>query len=248
MTDKDKITDYASIHGQPGSRARLSGILRAALPLCVALVLCGYAFGLLLPSPQIGVAAQCLLVVVAAIALMLATSLASHRIDNFFKGASGEVAAAWALARLPAGYSVFHGVDISKSRTGLRTHDIDHVVLTPCGIVVIETKNWRGALSFEGGAITIDGIVPGRDPLEQVSGQARALSEWLSGRLPDKPSVTPVLCFVGDALGAGAPAELGGVKICGDAELASIVEKAGDSLPLPKPARERIASLLSKTV
>ena len=168
-------SDNAVIFGQPGSRARASGLLQAALPLCAVLLLCGYAIGALLPWPEVDIVWKCALIVTLAIAILIATFFTGRRIDAFFKGASGEVAIAYVLARLPGGYTVFHGVDISARRGLLRTHDFDHVVLTPAGLVVVETKNWRGRLTFRDGAIQIDGITPQRPPVAQVAAEAAAL-------------------------------------------------------------------------
>lgn len=242
-------SDSPAIFGQPGSRARLGGILRAALPLCAALVLCGYAIGVLLPVPSVGIGWRGLLIALFAFALFLATWMTSHRIDAFFKGATGEVAAAWALARLPSGYAVFHGVDISDSRHGFGTRDFDHVVLTPCGLVIVETKNWLGTVTFEDDVVKTGGIVPNRDPVAQVQAAANALSSWLAVRLPEKPQVIPVLCFVGGALPPDAPQEMRGVAICSDASLAdAIVSRCSKALPMPERTYERISTLLTGKV
>lgn len=243
------VNDTVVIHGQPGSRARTSGVLRAALPLCAALVLCGYAIGVLLPLPAVGMVWKGLMIVALAFALFLATSLTSSRIDSFFKGATGEVAAAWALARLPAGYTVFHGVDVSGAHGGLRTHDFDHVVLTPSGLAIVETKNWRGAITFDEGVVRTGGVLPRRDPVAQVDAEAETLSGWLADRLSERLEVVPVLCFVGDSLPADAPAELNGVAICSDAGLQeAIVSRGSKGLPLPPRTYERISTLLSGKV
>ncbi len=235
--------------GQPGSRARASGIVQAALPLCAVLLLSGYAIGALLPWPEIGIAWKCVLVGVSAMAIMAATAFAGRRIDSFFKGANGEVAIAYVLARLPAGYAVFHGVDISRKGGLFRTHDFDHVVLAPAGLVVVETKNWRGKLTFRDGAIQIDGVTPRRPPVEQVAGEAAALSEWLAGRTPEPVQVVPVLCFAGDSLPDGAPAEIGGVRICDPSTLVNaVVASFADAMPLPPATRERISLALREQV
>ena len=244
----EKTSDTVNFYGQPGSRARASGVLQAALPLCAVLLLGGYAIGALLPWPEIGIAWKCVLVLVAAVAIFVATVFTGRRIDAFFKGARGEVAIAYVLARLPGGYSVFNGVDISDKGGPFRTHDFDHVVLTPTGLVVVETKNWRGRLTFDDGAIQIDGITPQRPPVVQVASGAAALSEWLTGKTPEQIPVLPFLCFAGDPLPADAPVEIGGVRICDPDTLVAAIVAASDATPLPPATRERITMALAAQV
>ena len=244
-----KPSDTVAIFGQPGSRARTSGLLQAALPLCAVLLLGGYALGVLFPWASASMAWKCALVVAAAFAILAATAYTRRRIDAFFKGASGEVAIAYVLARLPGGYAVFHGVDIARKGGPLRTHDLDHVVLAPAGLVDVETKNWHGRLTFEGGAIQIDGLTPQRPPVAQVSAEAAALADWLADKTPEPVPVRPVLCFAGDPLPADAPVELGGVRICDPATLVdAIVSGAADASPLPSATRERISLALREQV
>ena len=56
--------DTVAIFGQPGSRARASGLLQAALPLCAVLLLSGYAIGVLFPWTSASAAWKSVLVVV----------------------------------------------------------------------------------------------------------------------------------------------------------------------------------------
>ena len=241
--------DTVAIFGQPGSRARASGLLQAALPLCAVLLLSGYAIGVLFPWTSASAAWKSVLVVAAAFAILAATAYTRRRIDAFFKGASGEVAVAYVLARLPGGYAVFHGVDIARKGSPFKTHDFDHVVLTPSGLVVVETKNWRGHLTFKDGAIQIDGITPQRPPVAQVAAEAEALADWLSGKTPEQVPVRPLLCFAGDPLPEDAPADLGGVRLCGPGTLVdAIVAGAAGASPLPPATRERITRALAAHV
>ncbi len=242
-------SDTVAIFGQPGSRARASGLFQAALPLCVLLLLSGYAIGVLFPWSSASLAVKCSLVVFAAFAIFAATAYSRHRIDAFFKGASGEVAVAHVLARLPGGYSVFHGVDIAKGGGPFSTHDFDHVVLTPAGLVVVETKNWRGRLTFEGGAIRIDGITPKRPPVEQVAAETAALASWLADKTPESIPVRPLLCFAGAPLPPTAPTELAGVRLCDSGTLVeAIAADAAKASPLPPATLERISRALRAQV
>jgi hypothetical protein len=63
-------------------------------------------------------------------------------------GAQAELAVIDQLARLPASYSVFNDVRLTADHfmrfegVPLQSAQIDHAVLTPCGVFVIEVKNW----------------------------------------------------------------------------------------------------------
>lgn len=57
------------------------------------------------------------------------------------KGKRGERQVAKRLMRLPDGYTIFNDVYILENG---KSSQIDHVVLSPHGIFVIETKNYRG--------------------------------------------------------------------------------------------------------
>lgn len=57
------------------------------------------------------------------------------------KGKKGERQVAKVLMRLPDGYTIFNDVYIVENGKSIQ---IDHVVLSPHGIFVIETKNYRG--------------------------------------------------------------------------------------------------------
>ncbi|TMH48095.1 MAG: NERD domain-containing protein [Betaproteobacteria bacterium] len=63
-------------------------------------------------------------------------------------GARAELDVIASLARLPDEYTVFSDIRLSAERyihfngAALRSAQIDHLVLTPAGVFVIETKRW----------------------------------------------------------------------------------------------------------
>jgi len=59
------------------------------------------------------------------------------------KGKVGEMAVARKLNKLPEGYAKLHNVIIPNGKT---TSQIDHIVVSPYGIFVIETKNYQGLI------------------------------------------------------------------------------------------------------
>jgi hypothetical protein len=81
--------------------------------------------------------------------------------------------------------------------------NIDHVVLAPQGIYVVETKTWSkpsgtvAKITFDGTSIRADGYKPDRDPVEQVIAQARWLRELLHESTGKPFFVVPVVVFPG---------------------------------------------------
>ena len=58
----------------------------------------------------------------------------------YVKGIFGEKVVAFILRMLPDDYYIFNDVYVE---VGGRTTQIDHVVVSPFGVFVIETKNYR---------------------------------------------------------------------------------------------------------
>lgn len=234
------------IYGSPGERARVSGLLRAALPLGAVLLLCGYALGAFtpwgagLPPPLKG-----LTVFVLAAAIFFATAATQGRVDAFFKGARGEEQIALALAALPADFAVLHGVVLDRS--GLwQGHNLDHIVVGPTGVTLIETKNWSGRVAFSDGRLTVDGADPTRSPIDQVRAEARVLADWLARRLPDAPPVRPLICFTGQALEPNGMT-IDEITLCrADHLIEAILQPAPN--PPDAAERTRIVNLLAKQV
>jgi hypothetical protein len=64
---------------------------------------------------------------------------------HYVRGARGEEFVGWLLEDLPAGWHVFHGIQLNEGR------DLDHIVVGPGGIFLISTKSYRGL--FTQGAV-----------------------------------------------------------------------------------------------
>lgn len=136
----------------------------------------------------------CLLVLIAL--LILTRLLRSAHI----KGWLGERAVARALSRLdPATYTSFHDLYLPRP-DGQGTTQIDHIVVSPFGIFVIETKNHRGWIfGSEKQAEWTQQIYkpknPFQNPLHQNHLHVRALMGFLD--LPQS-AFHSVVFFVGD--------------------------------------------------
>ena len=108
------------------------------------------------------------------------------------RGADGEEATGSVLARLPADtWTVFHDI----RWPGRRFANIDHVVVGPPGVFVIDSKNWSGRIQVDCDVLRQNG----RQRESAVAGAADAaiaLGQLLS--TIDVSRVHPVLCFVRD--------------------------------------------------
>lgn len=118
-----------------------------------------------------------------------------------FKGWHGERAVAKGLSRLdPATYHAFHDLYLPRP-DGQGTTQLDHVVVCPFGIFVIETKNYRGWIfGSEKQAQWTQQIYRQKNrfqnPLHQNDLHVRALMDCLD--LP-RDAFLPVVFFIGDA-------------------------------------------------
>ena len=79
-----------------------------------------------------------------------------HERAQLRKGTLGEAAVGLILEGLPDAYTVFN-------YPGRRKGGIDHIVVGPTGIFVIDTKNWRGVITPDGrGEVLCNGKSTGR--------------------------------------------------------------------------------------
>ncbi len=96
-------------------------------------------------------------------------------LDNVRRGLWAERSVARALRCLLRARPYFYVVNALPCRGG----DIDHIVIGPTGVFVIETKGYRGKIAIADGALTRDGFYPDRDPLRQVRRAAATVCERL---------------------------------------------------------------------
>jgi len=112
--------------------------------------------------------------------------------DPFYAGAKGELDVLKKLSQLSDDYHVMCGVNMDLGRyitydgkKNLRSAQMDFVVVSKRGVVLIEVKNWSSNFSRR---------YQGLSPYEQVERAGRVL--WIalkSWRSPRNPSVTSVL-------------------------------------------------------
>jgi hypothetical protein len=220
----------ARVYGTPGEQARAAGLVRSLWPLFALVGTAGYVLGAAVPLPGVPKPVYGLVLLVLAFLLVRVLNVSHRLLRNYFKGARGEELVARELAHLPDDYAVFHGLALPAA-PGAGVGDLDHVVIGPNGLFLVETKNWSGHVSVRDGRLTVDG----RDhwkvsPLDQTRAAADALREWLKRETGHSVAVRPVLCFASSEL-RGGKVDSGGVLIAGGAALReAILRDPADTL------------------
>jgi hypothetical protein len=240
--NSEKTSDrFAKVYGSPGQGPRTLGPLRVfwpVIPICLA---AGWLLHAALPVPHLSTSQAGVLFVLLAVALAVFTVWSAQRLRSFFKGAEGEEIVARTLSFLPANHTVFNDLQLDPGGPAF-----DHIVVSPAGIFVIETKNWSGEITFQNGQVLSNGHMPSRPPLKQVKEEAAALLDHLSAAGCPSAPVYPVICFVGNRPQDGL-ANVGGVRICTETDLRDLFENTLET-PLPAGTLGMIASELARCV
>jgi len=199
----------------------MAGIGRAIWPLLAAMFFTGCVVGAALGANMcawtIGVVS-----VLGGSMLLLGVFTCTTRVAAFFKGAAGEEIVARELARLPAGYHVFHSLDAGGGVLMWRGGDIDHVVVGPTGVFAIETKNWCGQVTLVDGQILVDGAASHRQPLSQARQAVSKLQVRFGRDGIYHAAVVPVVVFAGDNFDAGRQTA-GEVVVCNADKLLDVL-------------------------
>jgi len=204
----------AVVHGVPGEQARARGVLRAFLPLLGVIFLAGLLFGLAMPRvPDVFVGFG-FLIIAALLVWNVRDGL--RNVNAFFKGARGEERVALLLEGLPAGVHVFHDFVCACGSS------IDHVVVSPSGIFVIETKCWEGEVTVEEGVLLVNEKTPSRSPIQQAKRSASLLDTLVSTRLPTLSACQAVVCFASNTFKPGQVC-VDGVTVCNASELTAFL-------------------------
>lgn len=134
--------------------------------------------------------------------------------ERFEKGAAGERIVAELLEQLPDDWFVLNDIHWpGRSRA-----NIDHVVIGPSGVFVIDAKNWSGSITIKGGVLRCGGYAKTRT-VENVQAAAQAVGSLLPSVHPN--FIIPVLCFVGEAQAHGS---VSGVEVCAGESLVAMLQ------------------------
>ncbi|HSX66177.1 nuclease-related domain-containing protein [Nocardioides sp.] len=143
------------------------------------------------------------------------------RAEAFEKGATGERLVAEALKQLPPDWFVLN----DRRWPGRSRANIDHVVVGPSGVYVIDAKNWSGRLAVKDGVLRQNGYsrMNAVDGALESAKAVAALFDWMSPGY-----FLPVLCFVGEAK---VDATINGVAICSLEGLPRLLQSRPPVLP-----------------
>ncbi|MCC7300171.1 MAG: NERD domain-containing protein [Verrucomicrobia bacterium] len=241
MNSEKTTSRFAKVYGSPGQGPRTLGPLRVFWPLIPICLAAGWLLHAAEPIPKISTSQAGLLFILLAVALAVFTGWSAKRLRSFLRGAEGEETVARALSFLPANHTVFNDLQLEP-----RGVSFDHIVVSPAGIFVIETKNWSGEITFQNGQVLYNGHAPSRPPLKQVREEAAALLDHLAASGCPAVPVYPVICFVGNRPQDGL-ANVGGVRICTETDLCDLFENTLET-PLPAGTLGMISSELARCV
>jgi len=140
-------------------------------------------------------------------------------------GAEGEQEVAAILNGLPAGFVVLH--DVVVSMPSGHAAEVDHLVLGPTGVWVVETKRWGGVLTPNADVWVQDGRY-GRKTHPSPVVQLRRAQRVVANRLALKlEQVTPVLVLVRGVLAGDV-----GVQVVRPRTLRAVILEASATWPL----------------
>jgi hypothetical protein len=196
------LSDETTLSRQQKQLARESRILRRLVVgeagLAALLALGGLVFFLL--RGQSGLLWLAGVLAFLAVGHHLKTRHNAQQANTLGAGLKGEVEVAHLLADgLDRDYYLYNDLNV---RSGFRRAQIDHVIIGPCGVVVIETKNWRGRLVGDENEkawqqYRFEDVPPRRvgNPILQNRRHAEVLTACLRSKgLPEAP-VIPLVVF-----------------------------------------------------
>lgn len=179
----------AHVHGKAGAATYRKGdrlMFRALVPMLMMGILTYFVFrsGVQVTG-FVGAGAGC---AVAALGFWCARDVFSLEAaaDRYYGGAGGEYDVGIVLSRLPQEFHLFNGV-------GFYAGDVDHIVVGPTGVFVVETKNHSGTISLRNACLCRNGEPLYHDFVRQATAEAM----YVKGRLKPQVSchVRPLVVF-----------------------------------------------------
>jgi len=207
-------------------------------PLLAGAFAAGWCFRAALPVPEIPPSRAGFLLTLLVCSMAAFLFHMRRRQLDFIRGARGEEETARVLARLPDDTRVLHGLTGGKDLF----EDIDHAVVSPRGVFIVDTLNWSGRATIADGSILYNGRPPDRNPVERIQRMAGALRDALRAT-GLQVQVQPVLCLPHAALDRDSEG-VSGVIVCRQTALATVLRETSGT-ELADADVVRIADLLA---
>ena len=239
-------SNTAEVYGSAGENARIKGVLSVLWPVLLLVLIVGYLMGLAFPLKQIPMSALGLVLVFSAGLFAWVFMWSEAKLGNYLKGAHGEEAVARMLSRLPAEYVVFHSLPLQF--TGAKAKgDIDHLVIGPDVVYMIDTKNWSGQPSLIAGEIHYDGSMVTRPPVSSLEESKADFEAYIKGQLNLSIKVSPIICFVNNHI-ENSPLMTGDKLICDGGSLMSVFKPTLEGVALAEVERTALIKLCKELV
>lgn len=208
---------FAKVYGSPGEAPIIIGLVKSYWPLLLICFFLGYAFRAIWTQPFLSQTQAGFILVIISVLGFILLILGDKKLNNYLKGARGEEWVSNQLAFLDFNNSIFNGIKLNDTKS-----NFDHVVLTPSGIFLIETKNWSGKVNFSNNRICIDNKILKKSPIRQVKDSALELIDYLDNKQLKAIPVRPILCFIGSDLDQSI-VNINGVVICSGESLIDVI-------------------------
>lgn len=126
--------------------------------------------------------------VIVQLTVRISEKLERERI-NFRKGATGEALVGYILEGFPDDYRVIHDLTTSFG-------NIDHVVVGPSGVYIIDTKNWKGVVTADGsGELLLNGRATKKPAIKALSRTIMDVKDKVKVLSALDPYIQGVLAF-----------------------------------------------------
>lgn len=237
-------TNLANIYGSPGTRVRFTGLLKLFFPFILIIFLLGLLIGSIMGEIMLP-KMYAIIILVLVVFGWLMYDVAAKSFSAFLKGARGEEIVARELSMLSNEWSVFHGIPTNGVSGTMGGADFDHIVVGPVGIIIIETKNWTGKLSIEGGLISINGSTPTRSPLAQIRKEAVQLSQILDKNVEPTTPLFMVIAFASNTV-EDEIAQIDDIAICNVRKLRDYIMRLPRYENLSKQKHQLLIEHLAK--
>ena len=178
----------ARTQGVAGQGVRAMG-LRVTLPLVITLVALWLLLSLLTKAGS-GISGLWYLggLVVLLFAMRIVMDQLESTSGRFDRGASGEESVGRILDYLGPEFVVLHDLDTGKG-------NVDHTVVGPQGLFVVETKSHKGKVTFDGTSLRLNGKPTQKDFLAQTYAEAKVVEERVRGVAARQIKAVPILVF-----------------------------------------------------